>query len=98
MFTVLYKARSLSQNCSVDCTHLEAKMKLFAVLFLAAFAAYVSANEMAFHKAVFSFLDERHDHKMAQVLRDYGLPEDTLVANDHPEIPDFMVIEDTYFN
>ena len=46
---------------------------------------------MAFHKAVFQFLDERHDKKMAQVLRDQGLPDDTLVANDCPEPPEFVV-------
>ena len=67
-------------------------MKTFAaLLFLVAFAAYVSANEMAFHRAVFNFLDERHDERMAQVLRDQGFPEDTLVARDHPEPPDWMV-------
>ena len=73
-------------------THLEAKMKTFtALLFLSAFAAYVSANEMAFHRAVFDFLDERHDERMAQVLRDQGLPEDALIASDHPEPPKWMV-------
>ncbi|KAL9986921.1 hypothetical protein ACROYT_G001137 [Oculina patagonica] len=66
-------------------------MKTLAVLFfLSAFAAYVTANEMAFHKAVFDFLDERHDESMAQVLRDNGLPEDTLVADDHPTPPDWV--------
>ena len=69
-------------------------MKTFAALLLIiAFAAYVAAEEMAFHKAVFQFLDERHDDRMAQVLRDAGLPEDTLVANDHPEPPKWMVSE-----
>ncbi|KAJ7375203.1 hypothetical protein OS493_001946 [Desmophyllum pertusum] len=63
-------------------------MKTFtALLLLSALAAYVSASEMTFHRAVFDFLDERHDEKMAQVLRDQGFPEDTLVANDHPEPP-----------
>ena len=69
-------------------------MKTFAaLLLLSAFAAYVSAEEMAFHKAVFQFLDERHDERMAQVLKDQGLPEDTLVASDHPEPPAWMVRE-----
>ena len=73
-------------------THLEAKMKTFtALLFLSAFAAYVSANEMAFHRAVFDFLDKRHDERMAQVLRDQGLSEDALIASDHPEPPKWMV-------
>jgi len=46
---------------------------------------------MEFHRAVFDFLDERHDERMAQVLRDQGLPENTLVARDHDkEIPDWM--------
>ena len=67
-------------------------MKIFAALFfLSALAAYVSANEMAFHRAVFDFLDERHDERMAQVLRDQGFPEDTLVANDHPKPPAWLV-------
>ena len=68
-------------------------MKTFtALLFLSAYAAYVSANEMEFHRAVFDFLDERHDERMAQVLRDQGLPENTLVARDHDkEIPVWMV-------
>ena len=70
-------------------------MKTFAALLLvSAFAAYVSAEdveEKPFNKAVFQFLDERHDEQMAQVLRDQGLPEDTLVASDHPEPPDWMV-------
>ena len=53
-------------------------MKTFiAVLLLTACVAYAVAEE-AFHEAVFQFLDERHDEKMAQVLRDNGLPEDTL--------------------
>ncbi|KAJ7375202.1 hypothetical protein OS493_001945 [Desmophyllum pertusum] len=66
-------------------------MKTFAaLLLLSALAAYVSASEMTFHRAVFDFLDERHDEKMAQVLRDQGFPEDTLVANDHPEPPDYL--------
>ena len=91
-FSILYKTHAFSQNYSVTCTHLEAKMKTFAALLLvSAFAAYVSANEMAFHRAVFQFLDERHDERMAQVLRDNGLPEDTLVARDHPEPPEFIV-------
>ena len=66
-------------------------MKTFtALVFLGAFAAYVSANEMAFHRAVFDFLDKRHDERMAQVLRDQGLS-DALVASDHPEPPKWMV-------
>ncbi|KAL9973877.1 hypothetical protein ACROYT_G020383 [Oculina patagonica] len=66
-------------------------MKTFvALLLLSAFAAYVSASEMAFHRAVKNFLDERHDERMAQVLRDNGLPEDTLVASDQPEPPAFI--------
>lgn len=79
----LYKARSFYQWYSVKCTHLGAKMKIFAtLLLLGAFVAYVSAFEMPFHKAVFKFLDERHDERMAQVVRDFGLPEDTLAFND----------------
>ena len=67
-------------------------MKTFAaLLFLSAFAAYVSANEMEFHRAVFDFLDERHDERMAQALRDQGFSEDGLVARDHPEPPKWMV-------
>ena len=68
-------------------------MKTFTVfLLLSALAAYVSANEMEFLRAVFDFLDERHDERMAQVLRDQGLPENTLVARDHDkEIPVWMV-------
>ncbi|CAH3047249.1 unnamed protein product [Porites evermanni] len=55
-------------------------MKTFiAVLLLTACVAYAVAEE-AFHEAVFQFLDERHDERMAQVLRDNGLPEDTLPA------------------
>ncbi|KAL9973859.1 hypothetical protein ACROYT_G020365 [Oculina patagonica] len=58
-------------------------MKTVAALFLlVAFAAYVSAEEMVFHKAVLDFLDERHDDRMADFLRSQGLPEDTLVVND----------------
>ena len=68
-------------------------MKTFTVLLLlSALAAYVSANEMEFLRAVFDFLDERHDERMAQVLRDQGLPENTLVARGHEkEIPVWMV-------
>ena len=63
-----------------------------ALLLLSALAAYVSANEMEFLRAVFDFLDERHDERMAQVLRDQGLPENTLVARGHEkEIPVWMV-------
>ena len=68
-------------------------MKTFtALVLISAFAVYVSANKMEFHRAVFDFLDERHDERMAQVLRDQGLPENTLVARDpDKEIPDWMV-------
>ena len=67
-------------------------MKTFtALLILSALAAYVSANEMEFHRAVFDFLDERHDERMAQALRDQGFSEDALVARDHPEPPKWMV-------
>ena len=66
-------------------------MKTFIAVLLFFCAAYVSAEDMAFHKAVFQFLDERHDENMAQVLRDQGLPDDTLVANDRPEPPEFVV-------
>lgn len=62
-------------------------MKIVSVLLLlGAFAAYVSALEIPFHKAVFKFLDERHDERMIQVVRDFGLPEDTLVFNDYSAI------------
>lgn len=83
----------MSENYSVNCTHLEDKMKAFAALFfLGALAAYVSANEMTFHRAVKNFLDERHDERMSQVARDHGLLEpDTYVARDHKEPPAFMV-------
>ena len=78
---------------SVNCTHLEGTMKTFiAVLLLTAFAAYVTAEHMAFHKAVFQFLDKRHDERMTRILRDNGLPEDTIPANDHQEkSPEWMV-------
>ena len=47
---------------------------------------------MPFNKAVFQFLDERHDEKMAQVLRDNGLPEDTLpAADERADPPAFLV-------
>ena len=62
-----------------------------ALLLLSAFAACVYANELEFHRAVFDFLDERHEDRMAQVLRDQGLPEDTLVRDDKPEPPDWLV-------
>ena len=67
-------------------------MKTFAaLLFVSAFAVYVSASEMAFHRAVLDFLDERHDERMLQVLRDQGLSEDSLIASDHPQPPKWMV-------
>lgn len=58
---------------------------------LSAFVAYVSAGEMpalVVPQAVIRFLDERHYEKMAQVVRDEGMSEDTLnlFAND-PAIP-----------
>ncbi|CAH3173721.1 unnamed protein product [Porites lobata] len=67
-------------------------MKTFiAVLLLTACAAYVTAEHMAFHKAVFQFLDKRHDERMTRILRDNGLPEDTIPANDHQEkSPEWM--------
>lgn len=64
---------------------------LAALLLLSAFAAFVSANDAEFHRAVIDFLDERHDERMAQVLRDQGLPEDTLVADDKPKPPAWAV-------
>ena len=70
-------------------------MKTFtALLLLSAFAAHVSASEMEFHRAVFNFLDERQDERMAQVLRDQGFSdEDALIARDHPEPHEWMVSE-----
>lgn len=65
-------------------------MKFAALFLLSAFVAYVSSNEM-FHKAVIDFLDERHDESMAQVVRDQGLPEDTLIAVKRQQPPDWMV-------
>lgn len=58
---------------------------------LSAFVAYVSAEEtqaLVVPEAVIRFLDERHFEKMAQVVRDEGMSEDTLdlFAND-PAIP-----------
>ena len=70
---------------------------ILAVLLLSSFAVYVSTEEQVFHKAVFQFLDERHDERMAQLLRDQGLPEDTLVASDHPEPPDWIVRNEAKF-
>ncbi|KAL9973871.1 hypothetical protein ACROYT_G020377 [Oculina patagonica] len=65
-------------------------MKIFVVLLLlSAFSAYVSANEM-FPTAVIDFLEERHDEGMVQVLRDNGLPEDTLVLAERGQQPDWL--------
>jgi len=67
-------------------------MKTFATLLLVfALAAYVSAFERPFHTAVFDFLDERHDERMAQVVRDQGLPKNTLVSREHKEPPEWIV-------
>jgi len=62
---------------------------LAALLLISAFAAFVSANEAEFHKAVIDFLDERHDEHMKQLLRDQGFPEDTqeLVSPDKRKAP-----------
>ena len=62
---------------------------LAALLLISAFAAFVSANEAEFHKAVIDFLDERHDEDMKQLLRDQGFPDDTqeLVSSDKPKPP-----------
>ena len=95
-FLIIYKTHS--PNCSVINTHLEAKMKPFtALLLLSVLAAYVSSSEMAFHRAVFDFLDEQHDERMAQALRDQGFSEDGLVARDHPEPPKWMVSKHLLF-
>ena len=73
-------------------------MKTFtALLLLSALTAYVSASEMEFHRAVFDFLDERHDEKMAQALRDQGFSKDALIASDHPEPPQWMVSKHILF-
>ena len=92
---ILFKTHSVSQHNRVSCTYLETKMKTFAALLLVfALATYVSAFERPFHTAVFDFLDERHDEKMAQVMRDQGFSdEDALIARDHPEPPEWMVSE-----
>lgn len=89
----LHKDLFLPGKYSVNCTHLEGTMKTFiAALLLTACAAYVTAEHMAFHKAVFQFLDKRHDERMTQILRDNGLPEDTIPANDRQEkAPEWMV-------
>lgn len=76
---------------------LEDKMKIFVVLLLlSAFSAYVSANEM-FPTAVIDFLEERHDEGMVQVLRDNGLPEDTLVLAERGQQPDWLVSKNSFF-
>ena len=70
-------------------------MKTFiAVLLLSACAAYVFAEDydMTFHEAAYQFLDERHDERMTQILRDNGLPDDTLPVYDPPKrVPAWMV-------
>ena len=89
---ILFKTHSFSQHNGVSCTNLETKMKTFATLLLVfALAAYVSAFERPFHTAVFDFLDERHDERMAQVVRDQGLPKNTLVSREHKEPPEWIV-------
>jgi len=62
---------------------------LAALLLISAFAAFVSANEAEFHKAVIDFLDERNNEHMKQLLRDQGFPDDTqdLVSSDKPKTP-----------
>ena len=88
-FLISYKEHSLAR-IAVSLTHM--KMNTFtALFFLSAFAAYVSASDMTFHRAVLDFLDERHDERMVQVLRDQGLSEDALITSDHPEPPKWMV-------
>jgi len=67
-------------------------MKTSATLLLVfALAACVSAFERPFHTAVLDFLDERHDERMAQIVRDQGLPKDTLIAREHKEPPEWIV-------
>ena len=61
------------------------------LLLVFALAACVSAFERPFHTAVLDFLDERHDERMAQIVRDQGLPKDTLVAREHKEPPEWIV-------
>lgn len=71
-------------------------MKSFtALLLLAAFAVHVFSNEVAIYRASYNFITEQQDLKMAEAVRDNGLPETTLIANDHEEPPDFLVSEDT---
>ena len=71
-------------------------MKSFtALLLLAAFAVHVFSNEVAIYRASYNFITEQQDLKMAEAVRDNGLPETTPIANDHGEPPDFLVSEDT---
>ena len=65
-------------------------MKTITVLFfLSAYVAFISAEDMKFHRAVFDFLDERHEHRMAQLLRDEGIPDQRDPRPD--EAPEFLV-------
>lgn len=69
-------------------------MKSFtALLLLAAFAVHVFSNEVAIYRASYNFITEQQDLKMAEAVRDNGLTETTLIANDHEEPPDFLVSE-----
>ncbi|CAH3103892.1 unnamed protein product [Pocillopora meandrina] len=66
-------------------------MKSFtALLLLAAFAVHVFSNEVAIYRASYNFITEQQDLKMAEAVRDNGLPETTLITNDHEEPPDFL--------
>ena len=67
---------------SVNCTHLEVKMKAFAALFLlGTFVVHVFASEMAFDRAVPDFFDDVQ-------------PEDGSVANDPSGLPHYVVNEE----
>ena len=67
-------------------------MKSFtALLLLAAFAVHVFSNEVAIYRASYNFITEQQDLKIAEAVRDNGLPETTLIANDHEEVAKVLI-------
>ena len=57
-------------------------------LVLSAFAA-VFANQLVFNKAFYHLLEEDHQNRMAQAVRDSNLPENTLISNDANDPSEF---------
>ncbi|PFX34261.1 uncharacterized protein LOC111327212 [Stylophora pistillata] len=64
-------------------------MKALTLFLVLRALAAVFANQLVFNKAFYHLLEEDHQNRMAQAVRDSNLPEKTLISNDANDPTEF---------